>query len=164
MSFDMVRDMSGKSIASAIAGDDAAVRPRSFRRDGAASPGMLIAEEHGCRRGTRPCCSRASAIASIRYALDRHRSRAAWSAEPASQPWHCEAVCGRPGVCRRFLARFVRNPFQTYPFGRRSFNSILRPFDWVVAQMMSVCSDRGTETSDAEARSHHFRLRRRAGR
>jgi hypothetical protein len=29
-------------------------------------------------------------------------------------------------------------------------------FDWVVAQMMGVCSDWGTETRDAEARSHHF--------
>jgi hypothetical protein len=61
MNFGMACEMSGKSIACAIADDDAAVRPRSFRPDGAASPGMLIAEEErGRRRGMRPCCSTAS--------------------------------------------------------------------------------------------------------
>src|SRR5712692_4796608 len=61
------------------------------------------------------------------------------SLKPASQPSTLpRQVGGRPGVCRCSLARFVRNPFQTYPFGRRSFE----PFDWVVAQRVSVCSDR----------------------
>jgi dihydroxyacetone kinase len=46
MNFGMACEMSGKSIACAIADDDAAVRPRSFRPDGAASPGMLIAERN----------------------------------------------------------------------------------------------------------------------
>jgi hypothetical protein len=42
MNFDLAREMSGKSIARAIAGDDAAVRPRSFRRDGAMLPARSL--------------------------------------------------------------------------------------------------------------------------
>ena len=137
MSFDMAREMSGKSIASASSGDD--------RFDGTARRCWHAhrREECGCRRGTRPCCSRASAIASIRHALDRHRSRAAWfrkAGKPAVDI--ARQFVGDPAFAD-FLARFVRNPFQSRPFGRRSFNSIFGPFDWVVAQMMSVCSDRG---------------------
>jgi dihydroxyacetone kinase-like protein len=72
MHFDMAREMSGKSIASAIAGDDAAVRTSIFStgRRGVARQDRGC----GCRRGTRPC-ARASAIASMRYALDRHPLR-----------------------------------------------------------------------------------------
>jgi hypothetical protein len=86
MSFDMAREMSGKSIASAIAGDDAAGATSivSTGRRGVARHAHCR-EERGCRRGTRPSGSRASAIASIRCALDRHRSRAAWFRK-ASKP------------------------------------------------------------------------------
>ena len=42
MSFDLVREISGKSIASAIAGGDGAVRPRSFRRAGAVLPARSL--------------------------------------------------------------------------------------------------------------------------
>jgi hypothetical protein len=42
MNSDIAHEMSVKSIASAITGDDAAVRPRSFRRDGAVLPARAL--------------------------------------------------------------------------------------------------------------------------
>jgi hypothetical protein len=42
MNFDTAHEMSGKSIASAITTDDAAVKPRCFRWDGAELPGKIV--------------------------------------------------------------------------------------------------------------------------
>ena len=160
MSFDIAREMSGKSITSPIAGDDTAVRPRSFRRAGAALPGAHCREERGCRRGTRPSGSRATAIASIRYALDRHRSRAAWfrkAGKPAVDIAR-QFVAGPAFADASWLARFVRNRFQSYPFGPRSH---FEPFDlshltgWLPRRWAYALIG-GTEIRDAEARPHHF--------
>jgi hypothetical protein len=128
MNFDLAREMSGKWIACAIAGDDAAARPRSFRRDGAALPACSLQRGARLPRRDATLCSRASAIASIRYALDLHRSRAAWFRK-AGKPavGIARQFVGDPAFADASLPRFVRNPFQTYPFGRRSFNSILSP-------------------------------------
>jgi dihydroxyacetone kinase len=97
MSFDMARDMSGKSIASAIAGDDAAVKPRSFRRDGAGVAGMLIAEKSAAAEEGRDLVaqgrrrSRQYATRSIGIAREAHGPQS----RQASRR-HCQAVCGRP--------------------------------------------------------------------
>jgi hypothetical protein len=156
MNFDLAREMSGKSIACAIAGDDAAVRPRSFRRDGAILPARSL--QKGARLPGRDAT----------FAQRRRRSRqyATRSIGIASRAaWFRKA--GKPAVdiARQFvagpafadvLARFVRNPFQSYPFGPRSFNSILSHLTGWLPRWWAYALIGGTETRDAEARPHHF--------
>jgi hypothetical protein len=87
MNFDLAREMSGKSIARAIAGDDAALRPRSFRRDGAMLPARSL--QKGARLPGRDATLLLNGVGDRVNTL---RARSAslrephGSAKPASQP------------------------------------------------------------------------------
>jgi hypothetical protein len=99
MNSDIAHEMSVKSIASAITGDDAAVRPRSFRRDGAVLPARALQ-----RRARLPG---RDATLLLNGVGDRVNTQRAPSASLASRMvpksrqasrQHCQAACGRPGV------------------------------------------------------------------
>jgi hypothetical protein len=68
---------------------------------------------------------KASTIASMRYALDRHRSRAAWFLKAGKPAFDiAKQAGGRPQRFADGSCPIHRESLPIHPFGRRSFNSI----------------------------------------
>ena len=125
MNFDLAREMSGKSIACAIAGDDAAVRPRSFRRDGAMLPARSL--QKGARLPGRDATfaqrrrrSRQYATRSIGIAHEPHGSE-----KPASQP---STLPGSLWAPRRFADASLPRSFGIPSKATHSARAHLIPF------------------------------------